>query len=48
MVIANAVPVCPELQRDNRWWQLMMSPEGLGRIVWIMENTLSGALLEKA
>jgi hypothetical protein len=47
-IAAKAAPDICLLQRDDRWWQLMTSPEGLGRIMWIIENTLSTSLLEKA
>lgn len=44
-----AVPLLPWApQRQDQWWQLMTAPEGLGRIAWMVDNTLSAALLEKA
>lgn len=30
------------------WWELVLREETLGRVVWIVENTLSTALLERA
>lgn len=31
-----------------RWWALLLRDETLGRLVWIVENTLSTALLERS
>jgi hypothetical protein len=32
----------------ERWWPLLLREETVGRLVWIVENTLSRALLERA
>ncbi|PSC67077.1 saal1 isoform X1 isoform A [Micractinium conductrix] len=32
----------------ERWWALVCKEETLGRLVWVVENTLSSALLERA
>lgn len=39
---------CSLAQAADAWWTLVLREETLGRIVWIVENTLSTALLERA
>lgn len=42
-------PIAPvRLQAAERWWALLLKIETLGRLVWIVENTLSSLLLEQA
>lgn len=43
-----ALLAAAEGQAAERWWDLLLREETLGRIVWIVENTLSSALLERA
>lgn len=38
----------PAPQAAEAWWELVLREETLGRVVWIVENTLSTALLERA
>ena len=35
-------------QAADGWWQLLAREETLGRLVWIVEDTLNSMLLERA
>lgn len=35
-------------QAADAWWAALLREETLGRLVWIVENTLSPALLERS
>lgn len=45
---ASHAPRTVPLQASERWWALLLREETLGRLVWILENTLASPLLERA